>query len=434
MPAMSEHQVVIAGGGPTGLMLGAELQLAGIDAVIVERRPDQSLDGSRAGGLHARTLEILDMRGIVDRFIDAGQMYPTIGFAGMQLDMSDIESRHNGTLALWQADIERILAEWVLDELGTPILRSREVVGFSDHEIALSDGSSLHAEYLVGCDGGRSTVRKAAGIDFVGWDASSSYVIAELDLDDDVPLGMRPEGGGIGPVGDGRYRLTLREPVDERAGAPTLDDVRALLIEKFGSDFHARNASWVSRFTDASRQAATYRAGHVFVAGDAAHVHAPHGGQGLNTGVQDAVNLGWKLAAVLHNEADDALLDTYHDERHPVAARVLRNTMAQVALSTTEDRSLALRELTADFLAMDEPRRHVAEMISGLGIRYDLGGDHALVGRRFPNLDLLREPGHVFVHRGGAVPTDLPPRTRVVEAKVPEAVLVRPDGYVSRVF
>ncbi len=424
MPAMSEHQVVIAGGGPTGLMLGAELQLAGVDVVIVERRADQSLDGSRAGGLHARTLEMFDMRGIVDRFIEAGQMYPTIGFAGMQLDMSDIDSRHKGTLALWQADIERILAEWVLDELGTPILRSREVVGFSDHEIALSDGSSLHADYLVGCDGGRSTVRKAAGIDFVGWDASSSYVIAELDLDDDVPLGMRPEGGGIGPVGEGRYRLTLREPVDDNAGAPSLDDVRSLLSEKFGSDFNARNASWVSRFTDASRQAAAYRNGHVFVAGDAAHVHAPHGGQGLNTGVQDALNLGWKLAAVLRGEADDSLLDSYHHERHPVAARVLRNTMAQVALSTTEDRGLALRELTSEFLTMDGPRRHVAGMISGLDIAYDLSGDHPLVGRRMPDLDL--PTGRVY---------DLLRKPEFVCLELPEhTVVIRPDGYVAAVL
>lgn len=460
---MTQHEVVIAGGGPTGLMLAAELMIAGADALVIERRPNQDLDGSRAGGLHARSLEVLDQRGVADRFVAAGTRHPTVGFAGMQLEIGDFPSRHNCTLGLWQKDIEAILADWVLGDLGAAIMRSCEVVSFTQDDdgvdVALSDGSSVRARYLVGCDGGRSLVRKTAGIDFPGFDPSSSYVIAELDMTETPPLGMRPEGGGIGPANpganDNRYRFALREDRTDQEGEPTFDDVRALLVDKFGSDFGAHNPTWISRFTDTSRQAATYRADRVFVAGDAAHIHGPMGGQGLNVGLQDAVNLGWKLAAVVKGDAPEALLDTYHEERYPVAARVVHNTMAQTALSNTEDRAVALRELTVELLGYDQPRKHIVGMISGLDVAYDLGGTHPLVGRRMPDLDLstgrayelLHDARHVFLRLNGAdAEVDLPPGTKVIDATyegewelpvigavaAPRAVLIRPDGHVAR--
>lgn len=445
---MTQHDVVIAGGGPTGLMLAAELQIAGVDVVVVERRATQELDGSRAGGLHARSLEVLDQRGVVDRFVAEGQRFPSVGFAGMQLDISDFPSRHNCTLALWQKDIERILAGWVLDDLGVAILRSRDVVGFTHDDdgvdVSLSDGSVVRGRYLVGCDGGRSFVRKHAGIDFPGFDASSSYLIAELEMTEAPPLGMRPEGGGIGPANPGAdggpYRFALREARTDNEGTPTLDDARAILVEKFGNDFGAHSPTWVSRFTDASRQAANYRSGRVFVAGDAAHIHGPMGGQGLNVGLQDAVNLGWKLAQVVKDEASDALLDTYNAERHPIAARVIHNTMAQAALQDPEDRAHALREMTIDLLALDAPRRQIVGMISGLDVHYDLGGDHPLVGRRMPDLD-LPAGGRVYdlLHDATPVQLDLSAHEGSLELPVigavpmPDAVTIRPDGYVASV-
>ena len=391
--------MVIAGGGPTGLMLAGELALAGIDAVIVERRAGQEVDGSRAGGLHARTLEVLDQRGIVDRFLAEGQTHPFVAYAGTFLDASDLPSRHRGILALWQSRIEPILADWVA-ELGVPTLRRREVVGFASDaagvEVHLSEGPSLRADYLVGCDGGRSLVRKAAGIDFAGWDPTTSYLIAEVEMDEPV-VGMRPEGGGIGPVtpeaGGGPFRVVLLEPEVVSDREPTLPDLREALVRAYGTDFGADHPTWISRFTDMTRQAASYREGRVLLAGDAAHVHSPAGGQGLNTGVQDAVNLGWKLAQVVRGTSPDTLLDTYHAERHPVGARVLQNTMAQVALSRIDERSQALRALALEMLDMDEPRRHVAAMISALDIHYDLGDGHPLLGRRLPDLDLQTADG-----------------------------------------
>ena len=354
---MTEHEVVVAGGGPTGLMLAAELTLAGIDVLVVERRANQELDGRRAGGLHARTLEVLDQRGVADRFISAGRTHPRVGYAGTSLDISDFPTRHNYVLALWQKDIEVILAGWV-DELGVPILREREVVGFTQDgagvDVELSGGTALRAGYLVGCDGGRSVIRKAAGIDFAGFDASRSYLIAEVEMDEEPEIGMRPEGGGIGPVdrekGGSPYGVVLLEPEVEHAGDPTLQDLREALVAAYGTDYGAHSPTRLSRFTDMTRQAASYREGRVLLAGDAAHVHGPFGGQGLNVGVQDAVNLGWKLAQVIRGTSPESLLDTYHAERHPVGARVLRNTMAQVALSHIDDRSKALREAVLEML------------------------------------------------------------------------------------
>src|SRR6266545_1245680 len=372
---MTEHAVVIAGGGPSGLMLAGELALARVDVAIVERRASQNLPGSRAGGLHSRTIEVLDQRGIADRFLAEGQTAQVAAFAGTPFDIRDFPTRHPYGLGLWQKHIERILASWV-GELAVPIYRRREVTGIAQDDtgvdVELSGGQSLRAEYLVGCDGGRSLVRKAAGIDFPGWDPTTSALLA----------------------------------------------------------------------------------------GDAAHVHSPIGGQGLNTGVQDAVNLGWKLAQVVHQTAPESLLDTYHAERHPVAARVLRNTMAQVALRRPDERIEALRDTVSELLSMDEPRRRFAAMMSGLDIHYDLGPGHPLLGRRMPDLDLVTSSGtlRVFTLLHDARPVllnlgepggfDITPwvdRVQMIDAKyvgpwelpvlgavtAPTAVLIRPDGYVA---
>jgi 3-(3-hydroxy-phenyl)propionate hydroxylase len=463
---MTEHAVVIAGGGPTGLMLAGELALAGIDVVIVERRASQDLDGSRAGGLHSRTIEVLDQRGIADRFLAEGQKHPFVGYAGTFLDISDFPTRHNYILALWQSRIEPILAGWV-DELGVPILRQREVVGFTKDDTGVNvelDDGSLRGEYLVGCDGGRSLIRKTAGIDFPGWDPSACYLIAEVEMDEEPEIGMRPEGGGIGPVnreeGGGPYGVVLLEKHVEHSSEPTLQDLREALVGAYGKDYGVHSPTWISRFTDMTRQAASYRKGRVLLAGDAAHVHGPQGGQGLNTGVQDAVNLGWKLAQVVDKTSHESLLDTYHAERHPVGARVLHNTMAQVALSHTDERSRALRDTVLELLSMDEPRRRIAGMISGLDIHYDLGEGHPLLGRRMPDLDLqtadgptrvftmLHDARPVLLNLGDPGGFDIYPwanRVRLVDAKhdgvwelpvlgeiaAPAAVLIRPDGHVA---
>jgi 3-(3-hydroxy-phenyl)propionate hydroxylase len=462
-----EHAVVIAGGGPTGLMLAAELALAGIDVVVVERRASQDLDGSRAGGLHSRTLEVLDQRGVAERFVSAGQIHPFVGYAGTFLDISDFPTRYNCILALWQSLFEPILAGWV-EELGVPILRRCEVVGFAQDDagvdVALSGDASLRAEYLVGCDGGRSLIRKAAGIDFAGWDPTSSYLIAQVETDEEPEIGMRPEGGGIGPVnrekGGGPYGIVLLEKHVEHTREPTMDDLRELLIAAYGTDYGVHSPTWISRFTDMTRQAASYRQGRVLVAGDAAHVHGPQGGQGLNTGVQDAVNLGWKLAQVVNRTSPESLLDTYHAERHPVGARVLQNTMAQVALSRIDERSRALRHTVLEHLSMDEPRQRIAGMISGLDIHYDLGDGHPLLGRRMPDLDLqtadgptrvftlLHDARPVLLNLGEPGGFDISPwanRVRLVDAShvgvwelpvlgevaAPPAVVIRPDGHVA---
>jgi 2-polyprenyl-6-methoxyphenol hydroxylase-like FAD-dependent oxidoreductase len=460
----TEHAVVIAGGGPTGLMLAGELALAGIDIVIVERRASQAVDGSRGGGLHSRTIEVLDQRGIADRFLAEGQAMQVQGFAGIPLDISDFPTRHNYGLALWQSHFERILADWV-GELGVPILRGREVVGFapdeSGVEVEVSEGTSLRAEYLVGCDGGRSLVRKAARIDFPGLDPTTSWLIAEVEMNEEPEIGMRPEGGGIGPVEDGgRFRIVLKEQPDENAVEPTLRDLSDALIRAYGTDYGVHSPTWISRFTDMTRQAAAYREGRVLLAGDAAHVHPPQGGQGLNTGVQDAVNLGWKLAQVVDGTSPDGLLDTYHAERQPVGARVLRNTMAQVALSSHDDRHQALRDTMTELLSMDEPRRRIAAMLTGLDIHYDLGEGHPLLGRRMPDLDLVTAQGTVrafaLLHDARAVrlhlgkpwacdPAPWLDRVLAIDADyggewelpvlghvaAPAAVLIRPDGHVA---
>jgi 3-(3-hydroxy-phenyl)propionate hydroxylase len=449
------------------MMLAGELTLAGVDVLIVERRASQDLESSRAGGLYSRTIEVLDQRGIADRFLAEGQAMQVQAFAGIQLDISDFPTRHNYGLALWQRDFERILAGWV-SELAVPIVHEREVTDFAQDDtgvdVELSDGTSLRADYLVGCDGGRSVVRKAAGIEFAGWDPTTSWLIAEVEMVEQPEIGIRREGGGIGPVdparGGGPYRVVLKETRVDHIGEPTMEELSEALIVAYGTDYWVHSPTWISRFTDMTRQAVSYREGRVLLAGDAAHVHPPHGGQGLNTGVQDAVNLGWKLAQVANGTSPEGLLDTYHAERHPVGARVLQNTMAQIALINPDDRHEALRETMTELLGMDEPRRRIAAMLCALDVHYDLGEGHPLLGRRMPDLDLvtadgplrvfallhdarpvllnLGEPGDLgitpWAHRVLAIDAEyagdweLPVLGQVA---APTAVLIRPDGYVA---
>jgi 3-(3-hydroxy-phenyl)propionate hydroxylase len=465
--ARSEYAVVIAGGGPTGLMLAGELALAGIDAVIVERRASQQLEGSRGGGLHVRTIEVLDQRGIAERFIAQGQCHPVVHAHPMALDISDAPTRHPYTLGLWQNHIEHTLATWV-GELGIPILRESEVTGLVQPDdgidVLLADGASLRAKYLVGCDGGRSAVRKAAGIAFPGFDATKSWLIAEVRMTAEPQWGFREDAfgtHGIGKSGTADVaRLVLTEREVHADGEPSLGDISEALVGVYGTDFGIHDPVWISRFTDMTRQAAAYRDRRVLLAGDAAHVHPPVGGQGLNLGVQDAVNLGWKLALVVKGRAPDRLLESYHVERHAVGARVLRNTMAQVALGRVDDRSKALSAVMVELLGGDEARRRFAAEMSGLAIRYDFGEGHPLLGRRMPDLDLvtagevlrvyslLHEARAVlldFGTRGGIDVGAWADRVRCVDARcigpwelpaigavpAPTAVFVRPDGYVA---
>jgi 3-(3-hydroxy-phenyl)propionate hydroxylase len=464
---MTDHAVVIAGGGPTGLMLAGELALAGVDVAIVERRTSQVLAGSRAGGLHVRTIEVLDQRGIADRFVSRGQKYPALGFHRIPLDISDFPTRHNYLLGLKQNHFEPILAGWV-EELAVPIYRGRDVTGFAQDDtgvdVELSDGRSLRAEYLIGCDGGRSLIRKTAGIEFPGWDPTISWLIAEVEWSEEPEWGFRSGTAATYAIGklenEKQAGIVLTERQPGATTEPTLRDVSELLIEVYGTDFGIHSPTWISRFTDMTRQAATYRERRVLLAGDAAHVHPPMGGQGLNIGVQDAVNLGWKLAQVIKRTSPESLLDSYHAERHPVGARVLKNTMAQVALVRPDDRTKALSDIMSEFLHMDEPRRRLAAEMSGLGVHYDLGEGHPLLGQRMPNLDLVTADGprRVFAllhdarpvlinlgERGGVDITPWADRVQLVDASydgkwelpalgavaAPSAVLVRPDGYVA---
>src|SRR5262245_46669677 len=459
-------------------MLAGELALAGIDVAIIERRPSQDLPGARAGGLQSRTIEVLDQRGIADRFLSEGREAQVQAFGATRLDISDFPTRHPYGLGLWQNHIERILAGWV-EELEVPIHRGRQVSGFAQDdagvEVELAEGDSLRTAYLVGCDGGRSLVRTAAGIDFPGWDPTTSAILAEAEAAEVPELGIHRDERGIHSFGRVEYEIRdgeivyadqgpLRIMVTEEQpgdGEPTLDDLRQALIAVYGTDYGVHSLTWITRFTDMTRQAAAYRKGRVLLAGDAAHVHSPVGGQGLNTGVQDAVNLGWKLAQVVNRTSPEELLDTYHAERHPVTARVLAKTMAQVALNRPADARLeAFRDSVSELLSMDEPRKRFAAMMSELDIHYDLGEGHPLLGRRMPDLDLVTGDGSlrlftllhdarpVLLNLGEPGALEITPwadRVQLVDAEytghwelrvfgavtAPAAVLIRPDGHVA---
>jgi 2-polyprenyl-6-methoxyphenol hydroxylase-like FAD-dependent oxidoreductase len=464
---MTEHAVVIAGGGPAGMMLAAELALAKVDVAVVERRPDHVLVGSRAGGFHSRTIEVLDQRGVADRFLAEGQVAQAATFGTTVLDMSDFPTRHPYSLGIWQNQIERIMAAWIA-ELPVDIYYASEVTGFAQDDtgvdVRLSDGEPLRARYLVGCDGGRSLIRRAAGIEFPGWDPTRSALIAEVELTEEPPQGVRYDAIGVHGLHRMEDGTTVRIVVTEQqlgpGSEPTLRDLSEALITVFGSDFGIHDPTWISRFSDMTRQAAAYRRGRVLLAGDAAHVHSPTGGQGLSLGVQDAVNLGWKLAQVVHGTSPETLLDTYHAERHPVAARALRHTMAQTVLQRHDERIKALVDVVSDLASMDEPRRRLAGISSGLDIHYDFGEGHPLLGRRMPDLDLVTADGPLRVFEllhdarplllnlGQPGDLDITPwadRVRLIDASyegewelpvlgvvsAPTAALIRPDGYVA---
>ena len=459
--------VVVVGSGPTGMMLAGELALAGVDVAIVERRPTSQLVGSRAGGFHSRTLEILDQRGIADLFLAEGQAVQAVRFGNTALDLSDFPTRYPHSLGLWQNHIERIMLGWV-EGLGVPVRRGVEVTGFAQDDggvdVHLAEGEPLRAAYLVGADGGRSVIRKAAGIDFVGWDATRSHLIAEVEATEETPEGIRHDATGIHALHlmeDGR---TVRVMVTEQrlgSGAePTLAELAAAVRVVYGTDFGIHRPTWISRFTDATRQAAAYRDGRVLIAGDAAHIHHPSSGQGIGLGVQDAVNLGWKLAQVVKDVSPGSLLDSYHAERHPADARALEHTMAQSVVQRPDARIEALRDAFAGLLSFDGPRKQVAGLVSGLDVVYDLGEGHPLLGRRMPDLDLvtadgplrvftlLHEARPVLLNLGEPGSLDITPwadRVQSVDAAydgvwelpvigevdAPAAVLIRPDGHVA---
>jgi 3-(3-hydroxy-phenyl)propionate hydroxylase len=461
------NDVTIVGSGPTGLMLAGELALAGVAVEIIERRATPDLAGTRARGFHSRTIEILDQRGIVDRFLAEGRTAQVLSFGTTPLDVGSLPSRHPYTLGLGQSHIERILHGWV-EELGVPIRRGLEVTGFAQDDagvdVHLADGEPLRTAYLVGADGGRSAVRRVAGIDFVGAEATRSHLIAEVEVTEETPTGIRLDDVGIHAMNvmeDGR---TVGMVVTERelgpATEPTLAELGDALRAAYGMDFGVHDPRWMSRFTDATRQAAAYRSGRVLLAGDAAHIHPPTGGQGIGLGVQDAVNLGWKLAQVVRGVSPDGLLDSYQAERHPATARVLRNVMAQALLQRGDPRTEAMRDTISDLLSFDGPRRQLAGLLSGLDLSYDLGEGHPLLGRRMPDLDvvtahgprrvfeLLHDARPVLLNLGAPDSIDITPwkrRVRHVDADhtgpwelpvigtvtAPVAVLIRPDGHVA---
>jgi 2-polyprenyl-6-methoxyphenol hydroxylase-like FAD-dependent oxidoreductase len=469
MDKTTERAVVIVGGGPTGMMLGAELALAGVEALILERRPNQELDGSRAGGLHSRAIELLDQRGAAERFLSAGYTAQIVSFGETKIDIGDFPTRHPYGLALWQKDIERIMAEWIR-ELGVTVRYGQEFTGFSQDDegvdVELADRSTIRTRYLVGCDGGRSAIRKGAGIDFPGAKATKSTIVAEAQMTDKSGFGLHrgPLGvGGIGPMEGGDHlRIVVPEARLESGDSPTLDELRDALFVVYGTDFGVHSPTWISRFTDATRQAASYRERRVLLAGDATHIHSPMGGQGIPLGMEDAVNLGWKLAQVVKGTSPDDLLDTYQAERYPAVAKSLNYTMALNALMRVDPRTEALRDTIAEVTLMEEPRKHLGALASGLGVHYDLGDGHPLLGRRVPDLDIVTTDGpttiYALLHQArpvllnlggpGAVevegwtdrvdlvdarcdkPWELP-AIGVVES--PAAVLIRPDGYVASV-
>ncbi|MFI6038014.1 FAD-dependent monooxygenase [Streptomyces sp. NPDC051315] len=472
-----DTEVVIAGAGPTGLMLACELRLAGADVVVVDRLAGRTGE-SRAGGMHARTLEVLDQRGVLDRFLAAGEIQSVGHFSGLWLDFDESASRHARPLMILQSAIERLLEEWAA-ELGVRVRWSSEVTGVRQDplsvtaELSSSQSSAparLRARYLVGCDGGRSAVRKLSGIGFPGTEATMTALLGDVELPDlpeDYIFMRRCPGGHFSVIAlePGWYRVITSEygHVAGRDDPATFEQLRAALVRLAGTDWGMHSPRWVSRFGDAARQASRYRNGRVLLAGDAAHIHYPAGGQGLNVGVQDAVNLGWKLASVVRGRAPVSLLDTYHDERHPVAARVLRNTRAQSALARPGEQMDALREVFGSLITFDEVNRHLCGMLTGLDVRYPVDGDHPLAGHRVPDANLKRPDGATRVHEllrtARPVLLDLGGGTEVaaaargwadrvdhVEARsddaywavpaadgtpAPCAVLIRPDGHVA---
>ncbi|MFI6040346.1 FAD-dependent monooxygenase [Nocardia sp. NPDC051321] len=412
--------VVVVGAGPTGLWLAGELRLGGATVTVLEARQTRE-PNSKALTIHPRTIEIFDCRGIAEPFLTEGIRIPNGHFAGLpqRMDFSVLDTPFPFTLALVQARTEELLEERAR-RLGATIRRDCRVTGLTDDGVELSGGEVVAARYVVGCDGTRSTVRTAAGIGFPGTETTTWGWLGDVVLDDPPPpgfAGVTGTDGGlmIAPLPGGMHRLVGGDPATNRPEWPgdlTLDELRANVQRIAGTDFGMRDPVWLSRFGDAARQADTYRAGTVLLAGDAAHMHFPAGGVGMNVGIQDAHNLGWKLAAVATGNAEQALLDTYHAERHPVGTALLEHTRAQTALITAySPQGQALRALLSDLIATTpDMSRQLAERLSGLDVTY-------ATGKRVPDLsfpdgstlfELLRTGRHVETHVG----------------------LVRPDGHL----
>ncbi len=449
--------MIIAGGGPTGMMLGAELRLHGVRVVVLEKDTEQSKI-VRSMGLHARSIEVMDQRGLLERFLEHGTKYPLGGsFAGISKPAPTLTGAHAYILGIPQTITDRLLIDHAA-EMGVEIRRGREVIGLSQDEdgvdIELADGTRLRSRYLVGCDGGRSTVRKLLGVAFPGEPATTETLLGEMELTEDweTVLAVMTEVRktqlrfGLSPLGDGVYRVGVpAEGLSEDPRVPpTLEEIKRQLNAIAGSDFGVHSPRWLSRFGDATRLAERYRVGRVFLAGDAAHIHPPVGGQGLNLGVQDAFNLGWKLAAAIDGHAPEDLLDTYESERHPVAAAVLENTRAQMHLMSLEPGARAVRRLVSELMDFEEVSRFLTEKITATGIRYDLGEGHELLGRRIP--DLALKQGHLYglMHGGRGLLLDQTGQLTVREwgdrvdhvVDVSEeleapAALLRPDGHVA---
>ncbi|MFH8371827.1 rifampin monooxygenase [Streptomyces sp. NPDC018031] len=450
--------VIIAGGGPTGLMLAGELRLHDVHVVVLEKLTEPT-EQSRGQGLHARSVELMDQRGLLDRFLAVSEKFQAGGlFGGIAKPWPDrLDTAHPYGVATPQPVTERLLEERAV-ELGAEIRRGCEVVGLSQDEdgvtVELADGTHLRSRYLVGCDGGRSAVRKLLGVGFPGEPAKVETLLGDMEVTEDpatiaaVVEEVRKTQlrFGVQPLGDARYRVVV--PADgvaeDRATAPTLEEFKKQLRAVAGTDFGVHSPRWLSRFGDATRQAERYRVGRVLLAGDAAHIHPPTGGQGLNLGVQDAFNLGWKLAAAVDGWAPEGLLDSYHAERHPVGARVLENTRAQITLLGTDPGATALRELFSRLMDFEEVNRYVTGMITAVDVRYDLGEGHELLGRRLRDVGLKQGRLYELMHGGRGLLLDQTGRLSVAgwadrvdhvvdvseELDVP-AVLLRPDGHVA---
>jgi rifampicin monooxygenase len=449
--------VIVAGGGPTGMMLAAELRLHGVEVLVLDKEAEPTRI-ARALGLHTRSVEVMDQRGLLERFLALGQKYPVRGFfAGIDKPVPDrLDTAHPYVLGIPQTTVERLLTEHAT-ELGVEIRRGRELTGLSQDEdgvtAELADGTRLRSRYLVGCDGGRSTVRKLLGVGFPGEPSRVETLLGEVELTASpetlnavlTEVRKTQKRFGAAPIGDGLYRLVA--PADGVAGdrtPPTLDELKRQVRKLVGTDFGAHSPRWLSRFGDATRLAERYRTGRVLLAGDAAHIHPPTGGQGLNLGIQDAFNLGWKLAAEVGGRAPEGLLDSYHTERHPVAAGVLDGTRAQMELMSVEPGSQALRRLVSELMDFEEVNRYLIEKISAIGVRYDFGEGHALLGRRLRDVGLKRGRLYELMRSGRGLLIDQTGRLSVAgwadrvdhvvdvsEELDAAAVLLRPDGHVA---
>ncbi len=450
--------VIVVGGGPTGVMLAGELRLHGVHALVLEKEAEPTRV-VRALGLHARSVEVIDQRGLLERFLAHGQQYPVGGFfAAIPKPSPDrLDTAHPYVLGIPQPIVERMLTEHTT-ELGVEIRRGCGLVGLSqdDHGVTveLADGTQLRSRYLLGCDGGRSTVRKLLGVGFPGEPTRVETLLGEMEVA--VPpetlaavvaeVRKTQKRFGAGPFGDGVYRVVV--PAEGVAGdrtvPPTFEEFKQQLRVFAGTDFGVHSPRWLSRFGDATRLAEHYRTGRVLLAGDAAHVHPPMGGQGLNLGIQDAFNLGWKLAAEVGGWAPEGLLGSYHTERHPVAADVLDNTRAQMELLSAEPGPRSVRRLVAELMDFEEVNRYLIEKITAIGVRYDFGEGHELLGRRLRDVGLKRGRLYELMHGGRGLLLDQTGRLSVTgwadrvdhvvdvseELDVP-AVLLRPDGHVA---